>query len=536
MTHKKNSFEKIKEFFYLNKGLINMIRREYKEDIFKSRNHENIKKFFSMSKEGEYTIDDQTWKDLDMDKVFDKLDRNYSSLGEGVLYYMLRNPLMEEGELIDRSSMVESLKNNSRLRERLLCIFFGLNRDRKNSFLNMLEQDFEINKFKYYLYTFIGQILPVIIVLLTVFVNVKALSMLVLLSFLTVYINANERNKIKSNGILYMGNIIRAGRKIALLKDEDIKLYTSKIISLLDEIKEIDKGTKFIRFTNLWDGVFEFISVIFLIEESAYYGISDKIKNQKDTLLEIYKVVGELEALISIAGYQSNLKHGYVKPRFVKEVSLNIAKGIHPLIDRPVPNSINISNKGIVLTGTNMSGKSTFLRMLGVNILLAQTFYFVLSEEYEAPFFNIVSSISPEDDLTRGKSFYMAEAEALLRIINAMEKEAPVFCPIDEIFRGTNPVERIAMSAEILTYIKKGKTISIVATHDRELADILREDYEFYHFSEVVDSSKGLCFDYMIKKGVSKTRNAIRLLDYIGYPKVIIDRANKRAEGIEGFI
>ena len=129
----------------------------------------------------------------------------------------------------------------------------------------------------------------------------------------------------------------------------------------------------------------------------------------------------------------------------------------------------------------------------------------------------------------------MAEAEALLRIINALDLELPVFCPIDEIFRGTNPIERISSSAEILTYINSKKSISIVATHDRELTEILKENYDFFYFSEKVDS-KGLNFDYKLKKGVSKTRNAIKLLDHIGYPKEIIKKSYNRAETLEKYM
>ena len=155
----------------------------------------------------------------------------------------------------------------------------------------------------------------------------------------------------------------------------------------------------------MWGGLFESLSVIFLLEETAYYSISDKIKEEKEALMDLYYIVGELEALISISGYKHNLNQQFVKPMFIKEITLNILEGIHPLIDNAVANSINIENGGIVLTGTNMAGKSTFLRMLGVNIILAQSFYFVLAKEYQAPFFNIVSSISPNDDLTKGKEF-----------------------------------------------------------------------------------------------------------------------------------
>lgn len=520
----------------MNQGLLGLIRREYDSEIEKKRNFENIKKLFDMRKSGDYTLDNQTWDDLDMDKVYSKLDRTYSSLGEAALYSMLRNPLMDEEKLRDRSKLVHSFKENSRLREKLLYIFYKLGTDRKNSFLDMIENELTVSRVKYFIYTFIGKILPFIILFMGIFMRYQYLVSLVFLSFLTVYINSQERNTIKSNGILYLRSIIVAAKKIAATKDESINNYTEKIEVMLKRLKDIDRGTRLIGFANMCAGLFEPLSVIFLLEESAYYAISDKITKERETLMELYHTLGELEAFISISGYQHNLQQQYSEPSFTKTLVLNIDNGVHPLIEEPVANSISISSKGIVLTGTNMSGKSTFLRMLGINILLAQTFDFVLAKQYEASFFNIVSSISPNDDLTQGKSFYMAEAEAILRIIRALEKEMPVFCPIDEIFRGTNPVERISMSAEILAYINQRKAISIVATHDRELADILKDTYEFYYFSENVDSSKGLSFDYKLKKGVSQTRNAIRLLEYLNYPQTIVEKSYKRSKSIEGFI
>ena len=107
-----------------------------------------------------------------------------------------------------------------------------------------------------------------------------------------------------------------------------------------------------------------------------------------------------------------------------------------------------------------------------------------------------------------------------------------MFCPIDEIFRGTNPIERIAASAEILKYINERNSISIVSTHDRELIDILRDDYNFYYFSESVNNN-GLSFDYKLKEGMSTTRNAIKLLEFIGYDKDIVEKAYIRARNID---
>jgi len=125
-----------------------------------------------------------------------------------------------------------------------------------------------------------------------------------------------------------------------------------------------------------------------------------------------------------------------------------------------------------------------------------------------------------------GKSYYLGEAEALLNIINSCNKEVPLLSFIDEIFRGTNPVERVSAAVEILNYLINNNALVLVATHDLELTKLV-ENYDCYYFREDVDEN-GLKFDYLIKKGVSPTRNAIRILKYIGYPDDIIDRAEAR--------
>lgn len=521
----------------MNKNVaLSIIRKEYKQDIDKDRKFKHIRRFFDISKKGEYTIDDDTWNDMDMDRVYSKLDRNYSTLGESALYYMLRNPLKDEEKLKHRGSLIESFKENVDLREKLLCIFLQLGRDTKNTFLDMIEDELVVNKTKYYLYTLIGKIFPIIAFILTIFLGERYAIFLIASASLNMIINYKERNTIKFRGIIYLRDILIAAKKVCNIKNQDIKEYKDKINENYKQVKDIDRTTILIGIVNMWQGLFEVISIIFLVEECAYYKISGILKEKKEYIMNIFYTLGELESIISIAGYEQNLKHPYVKPVFTEEVSLSIIEGVHPLLDNPVANSIYVKDKGIVLTGTNMSGKSTFLRMLGINILLSQTFNFALAKEYKASFFNIVSSISPNDDLSKGKSYYMAEAEGILRIVKALDKELPVFCPIDEIFRGTNPIERIAMSAEILSYLNNKKAISIVATHDRELVNILKDSYEFYYFSENVDDKKGLSFDYKLKPGVTQTRNAIRLLEYIGYPKEVTEKAYKRAETIKGFI
>ncbi len=98
---------------------------------------------------------------------------------------------------------------------------------------------------------------------------------------------------------------------------------------------------------------------------------------------------------------------------------------------------------------------------------------------------------------------------------------------IDEIFRGTNSVERIAASAEILRYLVKHNAVVIVATHDLELVDLVGNEYKYYYFTENISETE-LNFDYKIREGVSKNKNAVKIMKYLGYPDEIIEKTNSR--------
>ncbi|MDZ7543653.1 DNA mismatch repair protein MutS, partial [Clostridium perfringens] len=119
------------------------------------------------------------------------------------------------------------------------------------------------------------------------------------------------------------------------------------------------------------------------------------------------------------------------------------------------------------------------------------------------------------------------ECNAVLRILNSLEDEIPAFCIIDEIFKGTNPIERIATSKQILKYIMNRNALSIVATHDLELAETCDDKYLRYYFCENVDKKEGLVFDFKLKEGICNTGNAIKLLEFLGYPDEIIKSSIK---------
>lgn len=513
------------------------IRDDFGNYSDKNRNFDRIRELFDLSPKTEYTVDDITWDDLEMNKIFSLLDRTYTSIGEGILYCILRNPIMNSKELKDREKNIDLFSGDLELTTKIRYILFKLGFDKKNRLLEMLNGLLTINKRKYYLYCFLGKILPSILILSAIiFKETKFLFCFMIIALINGGISQNEELVIGGSGLNYFCDLLKAGKKLSKIKDKKVVYYTNRIKKILESLGSVYESTLLIRIINSYGGVLQLLSIPFLIEESIYYKIGEEIEENKEKIYELIYYIGELDALIGISSYKVANGDKLSIPEFIESKSLWIKGGVHPLLENPVGNDVSINKKGIVLTGTNMSGKSTYLRMIGTNILIAQTLNFTFTKEYKSCFLNVISSMTPRDDISSGKSYYLVEVESILRIIRALEGEITVFSLIDEIFKGTNPIERIASSAEILSYINNKNSMVVVATHDRELTEMLQEEYEFYYFTEEVDSVHGLKFSYIIKRGVSSSRNAIKLLRYLGYPKEIVYGAYKRCNQIEGYI
>jgi len=178
-----------------------------------------------------------------------------------------------------------------------------------------------------------------------------------------------------------------------------------------------------------------------------------------------------------------------------------------------------------------MSGKTTFIRSIAVNTLLAQAIHTCTASVYQAPPLKILTSIHMSDDLDAHKSYFQAEAIAVLDIINQSPagNNTKSLVIIDEIFRGTNTIERIAAAMSVLTHLIESKNFVFVSTHDLELAELLGSNNAVYSFEELMQDDR-MVFDYKIKEGVLKNRNGIAVLQRLGYPQTIIDAAFKASK------
>ena len=158
-----------------------------------------------------------------------------------------------------------------------------------------------------------------------------------------------------------------------------------------------------------------------------------------------------------------------------------------------------------------MSGKTTFIKTVGLNVILGQTLGICFADKFTSPNFIVKSSIRREENLEESKSYFFVEIEELNKFIEFSQTNTKYLFLIDEIFRGTNTVERIASSTAVLKYLNH-KNLVFVTTHDIELQYLLQE-FKMYHFSEQVEGNK-FFFDYKIKEGPCTSGNAIKLLEY----------------------
>ncbi len=490
--------------------------------LFKYLNKQRLKNY----------LDDQTWKDLNMNRIYAKIDRTLTTPGETVLYDLLRNPLFDKRKLSKRSATIEAFRKDELLRIKTQLALLDLGRDSTKSIYDFIWQDIpKPNKYRYLFY-----IMSLLALLPLFFIKSMGIKVIIIIfpifltnMFIHYYMNKKYAHKIPI--ITYLCRMIKTALQIENIDIKGIRGYQTRFNEITKCSKKILDKTIFlvpIKSLDVLACVYEYIKIQFLLEVNSFNSSINLINKNINELKEIFLLLGEIDALQSIASYREELDD-FTEPFFNNEGYLELVDVRHPLLDNPVSNTIKINQKGILITGSNMAGKSTFLRTIGINVVFAQTIYTCLTSSYNGSLFHILTSISQTDDLTEGKSYYFAESERLFNMIKLSEREYPTLCIVDELLAGTNSLERVNASEEILKYMLKNNALIIVATHDLDLARRLYNNYQCYYFNDNV-SEQGLDFDYKIKYGIAVTSNAIKLLEYLGYPKEIVTEAKRKVQ------
>lgn len=220
--------------------------------------------------------------------------------------------------------------------------------------------------------------------------------------------------------------------------------------------------------------------------------------------------IEELEAMISLAGI-GLIKTNVCMPVVDNKVKISFSNIMHPLLheSKCVGNDFNCGNSVNIITGSNMGGKTSFLRTIGINLILMNAGTYVCADNFSSCYFKIFTSMRVCDDINKGISTFYGE---LLRIKNAMDYEdGNRLILVDEIFKGTNYQDRIYGAINVIKKLNDQKTVLFITTHDFELCDIKIKNLYNYYVKEYYDGDN-ICFDYKIRRGKCESTNAKYLM------------------------
>ena len=508
-------------------------QREYSYDEL-----EHISQFFRKREKEGFYVDDITWNDLDMDRIFALINQSISPIGDEYLYEILRKPVFEEEELKERQRLLEFFSEKEMERHKVQAL---LARIRKPGNVSVYEavsvtKEVEIQGKGFQIVMCGAFFLSLLFFAAMPSPGIFCFLGICILNIITYFMRKQDID-LYLTSFRCVIQLLEAQKNLEKLKIPELASYMEEGKRCRKELRTFQKGSFLVLEQSSTGGgmeglIMDYIRMLTHIDLIKFSTMMKAMQEHQEEILGLMKIFGYLDAMISIASFRVSLPY-YSIPELemAGKAYLKVENLYHPLLSHPVANSIEAEN-GILVTGSNASGKSTFLKNIAVNTILAQTIYTVTASEYQAPYFKVMTSMALRDDLERGESYFIVEIRSLKRILDETEKEGCLLCIIDEVLRGTNTIERIGASSRILAGLDREHVLPFAATHDIELSYILEDLYENYHFEEEVKEHE-VVFNYLLKKGRVTTRNAIRLLEMTGYPENLSEEAKKAVADFE---
>ncbi|AOY77688.1 MutS-related protein [Clostridium formicaceticum] len=537
-------FISIAVFIYLVKIYNNLQRREDYITLLKTINGDAIKRL-----DGEWTDfkdDGAEFKnshhrfseDLDIfgeGSLFQWVSRCTTTMGKTALAKMLSEPANKKDVINKRQRAIEELSKKRWYRQRLQAE--GLLID--NRFMNkdrFIQWTTNANESFSNAWVIAGiRILPIITISLLVMaylINIgpKPVAILaVTLQGLLLLIDMKKRSKTLDLVYTYKNMIKVYGRMLnciekrrfdaEYLKELQQSLTNKEGLTAGQQLKSLEKLTD--RILNRNNLAFFPINILTLWDYQCMIGL-EAWKKQSGRFMEKWlDTIGTMEALSSLA----NISYDYPQwtvPEILDSPSVFQGKAVgHPLIAKgQVCNDINIQEPSriLLITGSNMSGKSTLLRTVGINLVLAYAGAPVCASSMKCSIVSLYTCMRISDNLEKKISSFYGELLRIKEIVEAAQNSGQVFFLIDEVFKGTNSHDRHLGAKFLIKQLDKDEAVGLVSTHDLELADIEKESkgsVKNYHFQEYYRNNE-IRFDYKLRRGVSTTRNALHLIKMAG--------------------
>jgi hypothetical protein len=450
-------------------------------------------------------------------------------LGSQCLYRKLRIYRDDPGELEKDYAAYQVLRRDTALREQLQLSLWPLRRDSDALICESLFGELPANPRSTGLVLSMS-IVSLLVIAVTI-LNPALAWLLAAIVLCNMGIVAFVRHNIHETFLATarLGQMISAAARVAKLAAPGSVSQPTRLSMILSKTADLrgsfrwflaDRSNDFVASFYFW------LNLLFLADQVAAVLVTRNLRRHRDTLAQVFLQVGSLDADIAIASWLQRIPT-HCLPAITTEKTIELIDGFHPLLPAPVANSVALSGQSALIVGSNMAGKTTFIKMVGTNILLGRTLGVCFATAAVIPRAKVMASIRAEHSIESGKSHFFAELERILSFVQSAERDGREVLLIDELFRGTNTPERIAAGKAVLESLAAHVQV-LVTTHDVELQQLLGPNFLTFHFLENPELPE--VFDYRLHSGISTTKNAIKLLEKVGFPPAIVREARRLAD------
>lgn len=476
------------------------------------------------------TLSDQTCNDLDFELFFCYADRTVSKIGQQYLYHRLRT-IDPSIQFEHQEEVIQFLHENPQIRLKVQYELSKLGHQQAYYVADLFQEEIDTKPNWYFIFPILS-FAAVASLLLSIF-NPALLA--VFLCLLPLHAIIHYGLKRKTNvflnsipSLLTLGSVAKKLASYPILKgalpsmNDSIATITSirRKMSFFKLDQKVDSDME----AAYWF-LLELIKIAFLLEPLLLFNALDKLKNKASDIETVFQFIGKVDTYVSITSLRSSLTT-YCCPSISDNINhVEFEQIFHPLVSNCRSNSID-TQSSVLLTGSNMSGKTTFIRAIGLNYISGMTLNTCFASKATLPIAKLYSMIRIQDDLTEGSSYFYKEVDEIQNILKETSKESKSILLLDELFKGTNTIERIASAKSVLSFLVKQNCQIFVSTHDIELTTMLCDQFELFHFSESVVNSS-IHFDYTLKTGILQHGNAIRILEIKHFPQEIVASAQK---------
>jgi len=265
--------------------------------------------------------------------------------------------------------------------------------------------------------------------------------------------------------------------------------------------------------------IYFFLNIVVLWDYECAFSLQEWKRKYAHLAENWFQAIGEFESLLSFS-HLPNICNTTCLPEISEKEGSIDANGFgHPLLlnEKRVSNEFKFNDNVFIISGSNMSGKTTLLRTVGINVVLARSGSYVCAEKMVLSPLDVITSMRISDDLNEGVSTFYAELRRIKKILDVSEQQPATLFLIDEIFKGTNSIDRLIGAKTVIKTLNKAGAIGLVSTHDLELCELSStfSRIKNYHFIEHYKDNK-ILFDYKMRTGISNTSNAKYLMEMVG--------------------